>query len=325
MNLEFFCQQRKSGDFDSSEKYRCDSFANWEEFYKRTRCVGKVKYIYVVQTIRYGLIFKDDYYSYGSIYLSLGPILGKLYSLYDKSTTESWERAVQYCPTIKSLFDNRYNWNYNVRLKDHPDYTNIITADDGEKVILAKKYWFLDYENHNAGKIPVHDKSYEEKAFQELKTTAANILNELKFFDSSVIEEKPTDWVDIAIACFVGAITAYAISEISDIDVPVDVSDIDTGDFGVDFDTDASAEYDDSYSDSSDSYNVSFGHAPNDGTYTKSNLDVNIQVAGGGDKGSYDVYFHQGQKYIDFHDHWIKIQGRDRFTFNGNTYIIKNG
>lgn len=62
-----------------------------------------------------------------------------------------------------------------------------------------------------------------------------------------------------------------------------------------------------------------------DGTYTKSNIDVNIQVAGGGDKGSYDVYFYHGDKYIGFHDHWIKIQGKDRFLFNGNTYIIKNG
>lgn len=69
--------------------------------------------------------------------------------------------------------------------------------------------------------------------------------------------------------------------------------------------------------------NISFGHAPNDGSYTRTSKDVSIQVAGGNDKGPYDVFLHHGQKYIDFQNQWINIEGKTRFFLNGNTYIIK--
>jgi hypothetical protein len=72
-----------------------------------------------------------------------------------------------------------------------------------------------------------------------------------------------------------------------------------------------------------DSYNISFQGAPNDGSYMRTDKDVSIQVAGGSNKGSFDVYLHHGDKYIDFQDHWIKIQGKTRFHLNGNDYIIK--
>ena len=72
-----------------------------------------------------------------------------------------------------------------------------------------------------------------------------------------------------------------------------------------------------------DESNISFGHAHNDGTYTNSGKDIALQVAGGNSKGSYDVFYHHGQKYIDFQNQWIKIEGKDRFSLNGNTYIIK--
>lgn len=92
------------------------------------------------------------------------------------------------------------------------------------------------------------------------------------------------------------------------------------------------SSYDDGYEDYDDydngdtvedNSNVSFCHAPNDGSYTKTNKDVNIQVAGGNNKGPYDVFLHHGQKYIDFQNQWINIEGKTRFSLNGNSYIIK--
>ena len=81
-------------------------------------------------------------------------------------------------------------------------------------------------------------------------------------------------------------------------------------------------DYDNGFTVEDDS-NISFGHAPNDGTYTKTSKEVNIQVAGGNNKGSYDVFLHHGDKYIDFQNQWIKIEGKTRFSLNGNTYLIK--
>lgn len=77
------------------------------------------------------------------------------------------------------------------------------------------------------------------------------------------------------------------------------------------------------FDDTSSGQNVSFGHAPNNGSYLNSGKEVYIQVAGGLNKGSYDVFYHNGQKYIDFNSQWINIEGKDRFFLNGNTYIIK--
>ena len=105
---------------------------------------------------------------------------------------------------------------------------------------------------------------------------------------------------------------------------------LDWGDMGNDltYFNDNNITNNDSYSDSivdfSNGQNyISFGHAPNDGSYMKTNQDVHVQVAGGNDKGSFDVYLHNGNKYIDFKDQWVKIQGKTRFHLLGNDYIIK--
>ena len=92
--------------------------------------------------------------------------------------------------------------------------------------------------------------------------------------------------------------------------------DFSIGDSDFDF-TDSDFNFD------SDFDSITFGHAPNDGSYTDSGKDVNIQVAGGNNKGSYDVYYHHGDKYIDFQNQWVKIQGKTRFHLNGNDYVIK--
>ncbi len=104
----------------------------------------------------------------------------------------------------------------------------------------------------------------------------------------------------------------------------VDFGNFDSGDVGDigDFDTNVDGDFD--YDSDNDYNHISFGHAPNDGTYTNSGQSVTIQVAGGNNKGSYDVYYHHGDKYIDFQNQWVKIQGKTRFHLNGNDYIIKS-
>lgn len=69
--------------------------------------------------------------------------------------------------------------------------------------------------------------------------------------------------------------------------------------------------------------NVCCAHAPNDGTFTRTAYSVNIYTESGLYKGSFAVYFHHGQKYIDFHNTWICIQGRTRFGYCGNWYVIR--
>lgn len=64
-------------------------------------------------------------------------------------------------------------------------------------------------------------------------------------------------------------------------------------------------------------------HAPNDGTYSKTSSSVSVYTDSGAYKGSFPVYLHHGKRYIDFHNTWICIQGKSRFGYCGNWYVIK--
>lgn len=70
-------------------------------------------------------------------------------------------------------------------------------------------------------------------------------------------------------------------------------------------------------------HEIAFGHAPNDGTYLHTSDSVNVQCCGGPNKGDFDVFLHNGQKYIDFHNHWIHITKNGYFTYGGNQYYVK--
>ena len=63
--------------------------------------------------------------------------------------------------------------------------------------------------------------------------------------------------------------------------------------------------------------------APNDGTYTRTQYSVTIYTESGHCKGSFAIYLHHGKKYISFNNIWICIQGKSRFAYNGNWYVIK--
>lgn len=86
-------------------------------------------------------------------------------------------------------------------------------------------------------------------------------------------------------------------------------------DFDSDFDTDIDSDH--------QGHEITFGHAPNDGTYLHTSDTVNVQCCGGPNKGDFDVFMHKGQKYIDFHNTWIHITKNGYFTYGGNQYYVK--
>ncbi len=61
----------------------------------------------------------------------------------------------------------------------------------------------------------------------------------------------------------------------------------------------------------------------NDGSYTRTSHSVTVICESGTNKGSFAVYLHRGQKYINFNGSWICIQGVSSFTYNGNRYYIR--
>lgn len=63
--------------------------------------------------------------------------------------------------------------------------------------------------------------------------------------------------------------------------------------------------------------------APNDGKFMRTQNSVTIYSESGVCKGTYAVYLYQGQKYIDFNNTWVCIQGKSRFGYCGVCYIIK--
>lgn len=69
--------------------------------------------------------------------------------------------------------------------------------------------------------------------------------------------------------------------------------------------------------------NTCMAAAPNDGTYMRTSSSVSVYTESGHPKGSFAVYLHKGKKYIDFNNTWICIQGKSRFGYRGNWYVIK--
>jgi hypothetical protein len=68
---------------------------------------------------------------------------------------------------------------------------------------------------------------------------------------------------------------------------------------------------------------VAMAAAPNNGSYTKTSSSVSVYTESGHSKGSYPVYLHQGKRYISFNNTWICIQGKSRFSYCGNWYVIR--
>lgn len=69
--------------------------------------------------------------------------------------------------------------------------------------------------------------------------------------------------------------------------------------------------------------NTCMAAAPNDGTYSKTSSSVSIYTESGHPKGTFSVYLHHGKRYIDFDNTWICIQGKSRFGYCGNWYVIR--
>ena len=59
------------------------------------------------------------------------------------------------------------------------------------------------------------------------------------------------------------------------------------------------------------------------GSYLATNQTVSVYTESGHPKGRFTIYMHSGKKYIKFNNTWVCIQGKSRFSFQGNWYVIK--
>lgn len=280
--------------------------------YKLTWGVGNKQYECYVSQTEGAFVINTNNTFYFKIPKKVGTFLVELKKLFSNFTSESCERELRNFP---------YVWKFTkTRILDDFDWT--VWED---YVCIQRNFGRNSFRSGKGLQVAKELAKEVDKLFSELEYFKFNINNlekqqPLFNFDDITVPK----WVQTA--AFVGGVILIkiAVKSIGQ-DVDIDIPGSDDSDIDIDFDNSGDSGFGVSSDSDTDYSNVSFGHAPNDGSYTKSNIDVNIQVAGGGDKGSYDVYFHHGDKYIDFQDHWIKIQGKDRFFFNGNTYIIKNG
>ena len=68
---------------------------------------------------------------------------------------------------------------------------------------------------------------------------------------------------------------------------------------------------------------VVLAQAPNDGSYIRTSSSVKVYTESGHKKGTFPIFLHKGKRYIVFDDKWICIQGKRRFFYRGNWYVIK--
>ena len=59
------------------------------------------------------------------------------------------------------------------------------------------------------------------------------------------------------------------------------------------------------------------------GNYTPTNKNVKVYTESGHCKSTYTIYLHGGKKYIKFDNSWVCIQGKERFYYSGNWYVLR--
>ncbi len=57
--------------------------------------------------------------------------------------------------------------------------------------------------------------------------------------------------------------------------------------------------------------------------YLRTGKTVEIYTESGHHKGTYSVWLNNGDRYIKFNNEWIRIEGKSRFFYRGNAYVIK--
>lgn len=57
--------------------------------------------------------------------------------------------------------------------------------------------------------------------------------------------------------------------------------------------------------------------------YLRTGKTVEIYTESGHHKGTYSVWLNNGDRYIKFNNEWIRIEGKSRFFYHGNAYVIK--
>lgn len=305
--------------FDEGNTFLDDEIllAEWVE---ENNSIHKECYIYAEFSFSH-LMLTQTYFVIGENLVNILLELKKLTTLYTK---DSCKKVFSSYPSVWEVISTNFLGDYSWEI-----YSNFLHKQT-DYFILSKSNYFAEI---------------GLKRSKELSYFVDNLLLELQNLniDTSILEKKPEPsqansnlqlppWIQKALVYGgVFAVKFAARSFGQDVDIQIPDFDIDV-DVDVEIDSNVDPNYNfDIATDSSDyiandgqtGYNISFGHAPNDGSYMKTNQDVNIQVAGGNDKGSYDVYLHNGDKYIDFKDQWVKIQGKTRFHLLGNDYIIK--
>ncbi len=274
------------------------------------------------------LLNYDDFH----IHINIGPFAGMLHELYHliwrNFTEESINRAFDRYPAlneflIKSSFRGVHISAY--------DFGQIDMKDkDGELLGRLSAYSF-NHGNEMSSEYEERTSSilveFADKAISELSHLSFN-PKDLVPIKREVPKQTP-EWfrnvqrVGIRVGAKMLSGMIGSNFDIPDVDFgDTNIPDVDWG--NIDFDADIDMDMGDYSTDSSYiDYNIPFGHAPNNGSYTNTGKEVTIVTDSGHNKGTFDVYLHQGYKFIDFNNQWINIQGKTRFFLNGNTYIIK--
>ena len=301
-----------------------DSFANekyliveWVEEEKRLHKECFVKAAFTLSFLSY----TETYFVVGEKIVNILRELGMLTNIYTK---ESAQKAFSSYPSIwevlrTNCFDES-NWGVDC---------NYICKRSDKFGTLKDKY--------------LSETGIERS--KELSLFIDKLLIELQNvrIDTSILEKKPEStqtnldvqlppWLKRTImygGVFALKFAARSIGQnidvqIPDFDIDVDV-DIDI-ESDVDFDIDATdtSSMESSVLDNNDSTssNIVFQKAPNDGTYTDSGNIVTVRSDSGVKYNDIHVFYHNGQKWLDFKNHWIKPSASGFFSYKGVGYKV---
>lgn len=308
--MEFFVRKKRYGDSTgNTEIYKDDDYL----WIKKTKVVGNKTFTYIVKTLKKGFfIFKDNHYSYRSIYISLGGIPNMLWKMHDDYTYASFNNALRNCPSLLYHFgaDRSYFRDFYM----HKEYNPF---EYKQQYLLSATVDEIEYPNE----------SYEEQILEKLTSHAVTILNDLNKIDSSHLEKEKESgslWGAIITGLFIG-FTTYLASEyssdiISECELePLDLDSDTMQDLGVDINAIDLCYTPEAFAGLEDQYNVSFNANENsDGFIRQGSISLERTVSGSTD--SFAHYTKDGHDYVKVGSSYIQVDSGKTVTINNISY-----
>ena len=314
---------------ESRLQFCCKRLINEYDGYKEYECMVRK---YPQRIITYYLTHKSNFWSkddwHFKIFIGrIGTIIGGLWKLKTVYTENSIKQALRNMPTVRDYVLSHGHYKSEYIISSGLDF-------EGGSLCIVLPKWGKDISEYTINNkvdvlVEFADKVINEFVYQSIVTSdLVKISHTTNPELPSWIKEGINGIVRIGVRTVGSMIGANLDGDFNIGDVQVGDIDFDLGDWDIDANIDGDYDVDFNSDGIVETNNIAFLGKQTPSFDTGN--DVHIVCETGTDKGYFDVYLQNGNKYIKIGNgssnnwsNWVSIQGKNSFSWNGNKYYIK--